>query len=90
MRRPGITEDGGVDAMNELLAEVRAARRTEKTLERHTDRIKELLIEVRRQNPKLKVHELEEMIGRYYDRATISRVTAEPLGLTREKKATDA
>ena len=65
--------------MDELLAEVKAARRADTARRRHIDRIKELLIQVRRENPQLKVAELEKMIGIFYDRATISRITASAL-----------
>lgn len=61
--------------MSELLAEVKAARRAEKALERHTGRIKELLVDVRLADRKLKVADLEAEIDRFYDRATISRIT---------------
>lgn len=70
-----ITDDGGVDAVEELLAEVKAARRADSARRRHTDRIKELLIQVRRERPDLSVVQIEDMIGRYYDRSTISRIT---------------
>ena len=65
--------------MDELLAEVKAARRADLARKRHTERVKELLVQVRRENPKLKVADLEEMIGRFYDRATISRITVPEL-----------
>ena len=65
--------------MDELLAEVRAARRADSARKLHTDRIKALLVRVRLENPDLKVADLEERIGRYYDRATISRITVPAL-----------
>lgn len=74
-----ITDDGGVDALEELLAEVKAARRADSARRRHTDRIKELLIQVRRERQDLSVVELEDLIGRFYDRSTISRITAPAL-----------
>jgi hypothetical protein len=64
-----------VDVVDELLAEVKAARRARTAEKRHTDRVKELLVEVRVQRPDLGVADIEEMIGRFYDRATISRIT---------------
>jgi hypothetical protein len=71
-----ITDDGGVDAVDELLAEVKAARRADSARKRHTERVKELLVQVRRDRPDLSVVEIEDMIGRFYDRSTISRMTA--------------
>jgi hypothetical protein len=65
--------------MDELLAEVKAARRADIALQRHTDRVKELLIQVRRENPDLKLADLETRIGKFYDRATISRITVPEL-----------
>lgn len=61
--------------VEELLAEVKAARRAQASEKRHTDRVKELLVEVRVQRPDLGVADIEAMIGRFYDRATISRIT---------------
>jgi len=65
--------------VEELLAEVKAARRADSARRRHTDRIKELLIQVRRERPDLSVVEIEDMIGRFYDRSTISRLTSSVL-----------
>jgi hypothetical protein len=73
--------------MNELLAEVKAARRADAALQRHTGRIKELLVEVRRENPALKLADLEAAIGKFYDRATISRVTADAVKEAKRKTA---
>jgi hypothetical protein len=67
--------------MDELLAEVRAARRAEAARDQHAARIKQLLIDVRleaiRENRHLKIADLEASIGKFYDRATISRFTAD-------------
>jgi hypothetical protein len=74
-----ITHNEDVDAMDELLAEVKAARRADNARKRHIARIKELLIQVRRENPKVGPADLERMIDVFYDRATISRFTAPAL-----------
>jgi hypothetical protein len=66
---------GGMDVVDELLAEVKAARRAQTAEKRHTDRVKELLVAVRVARPDLGIADIEEMIGRFYDRATISRIT---------------
>lgn len=59
-----------------LQAEVQAAREANSAYRKHTDRIKELLVQARRERPDLGLAGLEELIGRFYDRATISRITA--------------
>ena len=76
--------------MDELLAEVQAARETEAALKDHTDQIKALLVKVRLERPDLGLADIEAMIGRYYDRATISRVTVPLLGDRRTRKPTRA
>lgn len=73
--------------MDELLAEVRAARRAQKAARTHADRVKELLIQVRLQKPEMNVVEIEEKIGRFYDRATISRITSPAIKAQAEKSA---
>ena len=65
--------------MDELLAEVKAARRADNARKRHIARIKELLIEVRKADRKLGPADLERRIDVFYDRATISRITAPAL-----------
>ena len=73
--------------MEELLAEVKAARRADTAQKRRTERIKALLVQVRSENPKLKLADLEAKIGKFYDRATISRVTADAVKAAREASA---
>jgi hypothetical protein len=83
-----INDDGEVsDVVDDLLAEVKAARAADAAAKMHTGRIKELLIRLRREQPGLTLPEIEDMIGRYYDRATISRVTAEAIGTSRPKRS---
>ena len=72
--------------MEELLAEVRAARRADTAQRAHRKRIKQLLIQVRLEDPDLTVADLEAKIGRFYDRATISRVTADAIGTSRRAR----
>ena len=67
--------------VDELVREARAARRAEAAYRKHADRVKELLPlvraeDVRKYGPAV----LEEMIGKLYDRGTISRLTAERVG----------
>lgn len=84
-----ITDDGDVsDVVDDLMAEVRAAREARDALTRHNDRIKELLVQVRREHPELGIADIEAKIDRYYDRATISRVTVPHLGTERTRKPT--
>jgi hypothetical protein len=85
----GITDDGRVsDVVEDLLAEVRAARRTGAAHERHHARVKELLVQVRRERPDLGLADIEQLIDRYFDRGTISRITVPELGeqLTRKPR----
>ena len=70
--------------VDELLAAVDEARAADEAARaRHAD-VKELLVRVRREKPALTLAEIEEKIGRYYDRGTISRVTAPALGLSKQ------
>ena len=74
--------------VNDLVAEVKAARRADAAFKRHNDRVKELLVEVRRQRPDLGLADIEQMIDRYFDRATISRITVPELGDALTRKPT--
>jgi hypothetical protein len=73
------------ELVNELVAAAKAARRAEAARERHMKRVRELLPQVRAENPKeygpLK---LEELIGKVYDRGTISRLTAQAAGTSKK------
>ena len=70
--------------VKDLLDEVKAARRADAASRRHRDRIRQLLVDVRLQRPDLTVADIEAMIGRFYDRATISRFTAAAVKDARE------
>ena len=85
-----ITDDGDVsDVVNDLLEAVQAARTSKAAHERDHQRVIDLLVEVRRQKgEELGIGELEEMIGKYMDRATISRKTAPRLGGNPPRKRT--
>lgn len=61
--------------MNDLKEAVQAARASRDRYERDNERVKELLIQARRERADLGIAELEDQIGRYFDRATISRIT---------------
>lgn len=75
--------------VDELLAEARAARRAKATYDRHMERVRDLLPAVRATDvKKYGPATLEEMIGKLYDRGTISRMTAEAVGTS--KKAQNA
>jgi hypothetical protein len=76
------------DVVDDLLTEVRAARRTGAAYERHNARVKELLVKVRRERPDLGLADIEELIDHYFDRATISRITVPELGDARTRKPT--
>jgi site-specific recombinase XerD len=71
--------------VEELLAETRAAKRAKAAYDRHMERIRELLPEVRATDvKKYGPATLEEMIGKLYERGTISRLTAEAVGTSRK------
>jgi hypothetical protein len=74
------------DVVDELVAEARAARRAEAAYKKHLKRVRELLPVVRvREN--LGPLELEAMIGKLYDRGTISRLTADAAGTSKTARA---
>jgi hypothetical protein len=64
------------DVVDELLAEVQAARDSLAEHERHHAKVKELLVRVRLEKPEIGPGDLEELTGKYMDRSTISRITA--------------
>jgi hypothetical protein len=74
--------------VDELVREAKAALRARAAYERHAERVRDLLPVVRaedvdRYGPAV----LEEMIGKLYERGTISRLTAGPVGRSKPKKA---
>jgi len=69
-----------VDVVDELLAEVKAAREALAEHERHHERVKELMVRARLEKPEIGPADLEELTGKYMDRATISRITYPKLG----------
>lgn len=76
--------------VDELVKEAKAAKRAEAAYRRHADRVKELLPVVRAEDvDKYGPAALEELIGKLYDRGTISRLTAGPVGKSRKAAATD-
>ena len=71
--------------VDELVAEAKAARRAEAAYERHMARVRLLLPQVRAEDPKkYGPATLEEMIGKVYERGTISRLTAEAAGTSKK------
>lgn len=73
--------------VEELIAEARAANEAKAAYEAHISRVRELLPVVRVKDPTLTVVKLESMIGRAYDRGTISRLTAAAAGTAKPKPA---
>lgn len=72
--------------MDELVAAAKAAKRAEAARDRYMKRVRELLPEVRvKEN--LGPLELEELIGKLYDRGTISRLTADAAGTSKSARA---
>lgn len=77
--------------VDELVAEARAARRAQAAYERHLRRVRELLPIVRAEDvKKYGPATLEEMIGKVYDRGTISRLTAEAAGTSKKAPARES
>ncbi len=77
--------------VDELVAEARAAKRAEAAYQRHLKRVRELLPIVRAENVKeYGPAKLEEMIGKVYDRGTISRLTAEAVGTSKNARGASA
>ena len=73
--------------VDELVREARAAKRAEAAYRRHAERVKELLPVVRAEDvDKYGPAVLEELIGKLYDRGTISRLTAERVGKSRKPR----
>lgn len=76
--------------VDELVKEARAALRARAAEKRHSDRVKELLPIVRAEDvDKYGPAVLEEMIGKLYDRGSISRWTAEAVGKSKPRKAAE-
>ena len=73
--------------VDELVREAKAAKRAEAAYQRHLRRVRELLPVVRAEDvKKYGPATLEEMIGKVYDRGTISRLTAEAVGRSKPRK----
>lgn len=87
--RRQVTDDWGVDVVDELLEAVKTARASRAAADRDHERVKELLIRARRERgDELGLAELEELTGRYFDRATISRITASKMDGKPPRKTT--
>lgn len=75
--------------LDELVAEAEAANEAKKAYDAHMKRVRQLLPDARVKGKKTVV-ELEEMIGRAYDRGTISRITAAAAGTSKKTPAKGA
>ena len=75
---------GGVDAVDEFEAEVKAALRHKRALERHMARMYELLPDLR--HAKIGPKAIEEKTHGLIPRDTASRVTAPVIGTSRKAK----
>jgi hypothetical protein len=74
--------------VDELVAEAKAAKRAKAAYERHMERVRDLLPQVRAGNPKkYGPATLEGMIFELYERGTISRLTAEAAGTSKNARA---
>ena len=77
--------------VDELVREAKAAKRAEAAYKRHMERVRLLLPQVRAEDvKKYGPATLEEMIGKVYDRGTISRLTAEAAGTSKNARAASA
>jgi hypothetical protein len=77
--------------VDELVKEAKAAKRAEAAYQAHLKRVRELLPVVRAEDVKrYGPAVLEEMIGKVYDRGTISRLTAEAVGTSKKAQAADS
>lgn len=75
--------------MEELLEAVRAAREDREKADRSHERVKELILRVRQeQGDKFGPADIEAKTDRYFDRGTISRMTAPALGGNPPRKDT--
>lgn len=73
--------------VDELVREAKAAKRAEAAYQRHLKRVRELLPVVRAEDVKTYgPAKLEEMIGKVYDRGTISRLTADAAGTSKNAR----
>jgi hypothetical protein len=79
------------DVVDELVAAVATARASTAKADADHQRVKDLLVQARIQRPDLGPADLEELTGKYMDRAVISRVTVPEmtrLGHTPTRKPT--
>jgi hypothetical protein len=71
-----VTDDEDVgDVVDELVAAVATARASTAKAEADHERVKALLVQARIERPDLGPGDLEELTGKYMDRAVISRIT---------------
>lgn len=76
-----------MDVVDELIEAVKTARASRATAERDHERVKELILRVRQERgDDYGPADIEEATERYFDRATISRMTKAGLGTTLPRK----
>jgi hypothetical protein len=76
------------DVIDELRDAVAAARASQAGHDQDHERVKELLVRARQERPDLGPGDLEEITAKYFDRATISRITVPKLGGKPARKPT--
>lgn len=75
--------------VDELLAAVKTARESRAVADRDHERVKELILRVRQERGEdFGPADIEAMTDRYFDRGTISRMTAAALGDNPPRKTT--
>lgn len=78
-----------MDVVDELLQAVKTARESRAAADRDHERVKELILRVRRERGEdYGPADIEALTERYFDRATISRMTVPEMGGTPPRKTT--
>ena len=78
-----------MDVVDELLAAVKTARESRAAADRDHEHVKELILRVRRERGEdYGPADIEVLTDRYFDRGTISRMTAPALGGNPPRKNT--
>jgi hypothetical protein len=77
------------ELVDELVTEAKAARRAKAAYDRHMERVRKLLPQVRAEDTEREYGpaRLEELIFKLYDRGTISRLTADAAGTSKSARA---
>jgi hypothetical protein len=84
-----VTDDWGVDVIDELVQAVRKAREARAAADSAHEHVKQLILRVRRERgDDYGPADIENLTDRYFDRATISRMTVPEMGGKPPRKTT--